>query len=87
MTYSTPFVYVSEPDNNIGAEGARALADGVKGLKGLESLSLGSECVIRCWPSPTIANNAHAHITQPRPRALCGVRVTVWCMRVNVGVC
>ena len=81
----TPFVYVSEPGNNIGDEGARALADGVKGLKGLKGLYLGGECVIGFWPSPTIANSTRTHY--PPFTEWCGFRVAVRWMDVNVGLC
>ena len=44
------------PENQIGDAGARALADAIKDIKALENMRLVSECVIGCWPSPTIAN-------------------------------
>ena len=66
---------MSEPDNNIGNKGARALADGVKGLKGLEYLNLAGECAIWCWSSHRINNGTHAYITQVVSGLLCGGRV------------
>ena len=83
LTPPTPFVYVSEPGNQIGDEGARALADGVKGLEGLKELNLGGECVIGCWSSPTITN---ATRTSPSPPRVGGKGVVVWWVDVNVNV-
>ena len=71
------------PGNQIGAAGARSLADGLKELKGLEKLRLGGECVLGCWRSPTVANDTHAHIT---PREWWWVWVGAWWMDENVDV-
>ena len=74
-------MYVCEPDNKIGDEGARALADGIKGLEGLQELKLGGECVIGCWSSPTIANGTD---TSPGPPRVGGQRVAERYVDVNV---
>ena len=58
----SPFAHVAEPGNEIGDEGARALADGIKHLTGLETLNLRRECVIGCWPSPTVAHDLHTRL-------------------------
>ena len=42
-----PFVHVRAPENQIGDEGARALADGMKGLKELKQLGLSGEWCYR----------------------------------------
>ena len=81
LTPPTPFVYVSEPGNKIGDEGARALADGVKGLEGLQELDLSGECVIGCWSSPTITNGTD---TSPGPPRVGRQRVAGWYVDVNV---
>ena len=62
LTPLTLCAHVAEPGNRIGAAGARALADGIKDLKGLEELSLGGECVIACCPSPTVAHDIHTRL-------------------------
>ena len=59
---------MAEPGNEIGDEGAQALADGIKELKALTVLSLHSECVIAHW---TVRSEAHLrlpHAFAPKTR-------------------
>ena len=73
----SPFAHVAEPVNKIGDGGARALANGIKHLTGIKNLYLGGECVIGCWPSPTVAHDIHTRLAG----AGMGGRVVYGCER------
>ena len=58
--------WVLPAGNQIGDAGARALADGLKGLEGLKELYLGSKCVIGRWVSCG-AQLPRTHDRKPAP--------------------